>query len=41
MSRKTKLIPKPKKEDKVEKDGRGNTIPPAGIGRYETSRRKK
>jgi hypothetical protein len=37
---KIKLIKKPKKEE-IEKDGRGNTIPPAGIGKYETSRRKK
>jgi hypothetical protein len=37
---KIKLVKKPKKEE-IEKDGRGNTIPPAGIGKYKTSRQKK
>lgn len=41
MSR-TKLIPKPKKEDKeIEKDGRGNSIPPAGVQRINTVRRRR
>lgn len=41
MSR-TKLIPKPKKQDKdIEKDGRGNSIPPAGVQRINTVRRRR
>lgn len=36
----TKLIKKPKREE-IEKDGRGNIIPPAGIGKYQTVRQKK
>lgn len=39
---KIKLIPKPKKQDKdIEKDGRGNSIPPAGVQRINTVRRKR
>lgn len=41
MSR-TKLIPKPKKEDKeIEKDGRGNSIPPSGVQKINTVRQRK
>lgn len=39
---KIKLIPKPKKEDKkVESDGRGNSIPPAGVQKINTVRKRK
>lgn len=37
---KTKLIPKPKK-DEIEKDGRGDSIPPAGVQKINTVRQKK
>ena len=38
---KTKLIKKPKKDEEIEKDGRGNIIPPAGVQKIKTSRQGK
>lgn len=38
---KLKLIPKPKKDEDVEKDGRGNTIGTAGVRKMSSVRQRR